>query len=257
MMREALSRLQLRLRPEHPDVVRATRLVARLEAEVETAKQQSAASTSSAPPPAAATAEEQQRRERLRTMKAEIDSLARQIEFKEKEEQRLRGIVGEYQRRIEAVPGLESEWLQLTRDYETEQNAYKDLLGKSEQSKVAVDLERRQIGEQFRILDPAGVPVRPISPKRLQINATGLALGLMLGVLVGGLLEFRDSSFRDEADVVTVLSLPVLAMVPYVETSAERIRRGRRLMAAAAGGVATLGVAAYVAWTMRLWNFML
>ena len=34
---------------------------------------------------------------------------------------------------------MESEWLVLSRDYETQGNAYKELLGKSEQSKVAVD----------------------------------------------------------------------------------------------------------------------
>ena len=66
--------------------------------------------------------------------------------------------VSEYQRRIESIPGLESEWVSLSRDYETQQTAYKQLLAKSEESKVAVDLERRQIGEQFRVLDPARVP---------------------------------------------------------------------------------------------------
>ena len=254
--RAALARLEQRLRPEHPDVGRARRQVKKLEEQV----QETAAPVAAGQAPAALPAtsqEELQRRERLRGLHAEIESLDRQTQFKESEERRLRDVVSEYRRRIEAVPGLESEWLQLTRDYETEQTAYKDLLGKSEQSKVAVDLERRQIGEQFRILDPAGVPVRPISPNRLQINGIGLALGLLIGLAIAGFLEFRDASYRDDHDVVSVLSLPVLAMVPYVETSVERSRRSRRLALLGTGGAMTVCVALYVVWTMRLWNFIL
>ena len=49
-------------------------------------------------------------------MRAEIESLDRQIVFKEGEEKRLRGEIAAYQARLEAVPGVESEWIALTRD---------------------------------------------------------------------------------------------------------------------------------------------
>jgi uncharacterized protein involved in exopolysaccharide biosynthesis len=249
-MRAALARLQQRLKPEHPDIVRTERLIRELEAQVQ--------ATGAAPaPPAVLTPEEHQRRERLRGMRAEIESLDRQTQFKDSEVQRLRGLVAEYQRRIEAVPGVESEWLALSRDYETQQNAYKDLLSKSEQSKVAVDLERRQIGEQFKVLDPAGVPVRPISPNRIQINGLGLAIGLLLGLGIAAFLEIKDASFRTERDVVDALALPVLALVPYVPTASEQGRRFRLRLAAAAGAVVALAGAGYVAWTMQLWKFVL
>lgn len=252
--RNALAQLEQRLRPEHPDVTRMKRVIQDLEAKAQApAAAQGTAPASAAP---AVTAEEQQRRERLRGMRAEIESLDRLTQWKESEERRLRGQVTEYQRRIEAVPGVESEWLTLTRDYDTHQAAYRELLSKSEQSKVAVDLERKQIGEQFRVLDPAGVPVRPISPNRIQINGIGFALGLLLGLGVAALLELRDRSFRTEADVMDALSLPVLALVPHVATASELEARRRRLFIVATSGVATLSVAAYTFWAMRLWNFL-
>jgi polysaccharide chain length determinant protein (PEP-CTERM system associated) len=253
-MRATLARLQLRLRPEHPDVVRTKRLIQELETQVQASA--SAGGMSSQPAPAV-TYEEQQRRERIRGMRAEIESLDRQTQFKDSELQRLRGLVAEYQRRMEAVPGLESEWVALTRDYETQQNAYRDLLGKSEQSKVAVNLERRQIGEQFRVLDPAGVPVRPISPNRILINGIGVTAGLFLGLVIAALLEFRDATFRTERDVLEALSLPVLALVPYVVTVAERTRRSRLRLAVTVAASLALVVAGYVAWTLRLWTFVI
>jgi uncharacterized protein involved in exopolysaccharide biosynthesis len=196
------------------------------------------------------------RRERLTQMRAEIDSLDRLTRFKESEEARLRTLVVEYQRRIEAVPGVESEWAVLTRDYETLQASYKALLGKSEASKVALNLENRQIGENFRILDPARIPESPISPNRIQISGIGLALGLALVIGIAGLLEFKDASFRTELDVVSVLAVPVLALIPVVETAADRRRRWFRWAAASVAGLALTVGGGYVFWMMRLWTFI-
>jgi polysaccharide chain length determinant protein (PEP-CTERM system associated) len=253
--RATLAGLELRLTPAHPDVQRAKRLVRDLEAQVE-ANAAAVSAGASPPVPSVVSVQEQQRRDRLSAMRAEIESLDRQTEFKESEERRLRAVVDEYNKRIEAVPGVESAWVALTRDYETQQNTYKELLGKSEQSQLAVDLEERQIGEQFRILEPASVPVRPISPIRIQINAIGLALGLLLGFGIAIILELKDRSFRAEADILDVLALPVLAVIPHVDTAAERARRSRVRALMSVTGVAVVGVAAYVFWTMRLWNFI-
>jgi polysaccharide chain length determinant protein (PEP-CTERM system associated) len=252
--RAVLQQLQLRYQPEHPDIQRANRVIAELETKV--ADERAAGTGGASAPLVASTPAEVSRRDRMRDMRVENDSLDRQIAFNESEERRLRSVVTEYQRRIEAVPGVESEWSSLTRDYDTQMAAYKELLGKSEESKVALDLERRQIGEQFRILDSASVPTRPISPNRLMISGAGFAIGLVLGLGFALLLELRDASFRSEADVIESLSVPVLALVPYLATAAERRRRVMRTWLT--GSVATIAVigAGYVFWTMRLWQFL-
>jgi polysaccharide chain length determinant protein (PEP-CTERM system associated) len=259
--RAALSRLQLRLRPEHPDVVRATRVIADLEQKAAAEAKAVAEAVDAGDPeadivPTGLTPEERQRRERLRATAAEIDSLDRQVKFREAEEQRLKGTIADYQRRIESVPGVESEWVSLTRDYDTQQAAYRELLVKSEASKVSADLERRQIGEQFRVLDPARLPVRPIPSKRLQINAGGLVLGLLLGAALAFFLEVRDSSFQTEADVLEVLGIPVVALVPNVESVVDRkVRRRRRLYVSTAATV-IVATGGYAFWMMKLWKYI-
>jgi uncharacterized protein involved in exopolysaccharide biosynthesis len=189
-------------------------------------------------------------------MRAELESLDRQIAFKESEEQRLRSSVADFQSRIAAVPALESEWVALTRDYDTTKEAYQKLLAKSEDSKVAADLERRQIGEQFRILDPARIPVRPVSPNRPMINAIGAALGLFVGLALVALLELRDSSFRTEAEIATLLTLPVLALIPVVETPADVTARSRRRVLASVAGLVVVSVCGYVFVAMKLWRYV-
>ena len=95
--------MQLRLTPEHPDVIRAKRTISELEARVAhegvVAKPGDTASalTAMVPPEVAA------QRERLRQSRIEIESLEREIARKEAEETRLRATSAEYQRRIEEI----------------------------------------------------------------------------------------------------------------------------------------------------------
>ncbi len=246
--RATLASLEQRYKPDHPDIVRAKNNIAVLEPKA--AAEASASSSASSP----AAIVDPVRRERLRQMAAEIESLERQTAFKESEERRLRGEIADYQSRIEAVPGLESEFAALTRDYDTQQNAYKELLAKSDAAKLAVNLEEQQIAELFRIVDPAEVPLRPLTSLRMQVNAGGLVLGLLLGLGVAGLLEIRDASYRSDADVLEVLELPVLASVPYIQVEGEREKERRRLRWMSAAGAVCLVGMCYVTWALKLWK---
>jgi polysaccharide chain length determinant protein (PEP-CTERM system associated) len=255
--RTQLAQMETRLSPKHPDIVRMKRLVEDLEKQVAAADAQKPVSPESGAAGPPANAEEARRRDQLREMRAEIEGLDRQIAFKESEEQRLRALIGEYQARLESVPGIESEWIALTRDYDTLQETYRQLLAKSENSKMAASLETREIGEQFRILDPPRVPLKPHSPNRLQINLVGTAAGLGIGVLLIGLAYVRDTTMRSEADVLGAIDLPVLVLLPFVSTEADvrRANRRKRLVSAAVVTVC-VGTAA-LAWYLRLWRFVL
>ncbi len=80
-----------------------------------------------------------------------------------------------------------------------------------------MNLERKQEGEQFSVLDPANLPDKPSFPNRPLFALGGLGGGLGLGLGIAFLLEMKDSSFKTERDVEFALHLPVLAMVPEIE----------------------------------------
>lgn len=256
--RANLAALESRYKPDHPDVVRARRQVSELEPKAaEEAGAAGTRSTATGTPAATLSSTELSRRERLREMAAEIESLDRQVTFKESEERRVRAEISEYQRRLEAVPGLESEWVKITRDYDTLQIAYRELLTKSAAAQVAANLEDQDIGERFRIVDAAQVPVHPLTSLRVRYNAGGLALGLLLGLGFTALLELRDRSFRSDTEVLEVLALPVLASVPRIESAAEKVRWRRQQLAASLVGATCVVAAGYATWTLKLWRSLL
>ena len=131
-----------------------------------------------------------------------------------------------YQARIEATPVREAELAALTRDYETLQQTYRSLLQKKEESQISANLEKRQIGEQFKILDPARMPEKPASPDRPRLYLIAHARGDGRRPRPGRRAPSSSTrTLRTEADVRAALNLMVLATVPMMR-DARRRRRG-------------------------------
>ena len=241
-----LAELTLRLKPEHPDLARAKRAVVQWQEKVDQDKGRREPTDAR---PARLTAAEVAQANKLRELQLEVQNLNRQIAQKEAEQQRLTADIAMYQRRIAAVPTHESQMTELMRDYETLQRTYTSLLARKEDSKTAADLERRQIGEQFKVLDPARAPERPISPMRPLLYAMGTFAGLALGVGLVVLLEYRDTSLKTEDDVVQTLMLPVLALIPTMTRSREqRSLLKRRVLTISCAATLVLFLSAFVAW---------
>ena len=106
------------------------------------------------------------------------------------------------------------QYKQITRDHQMALDFYNDLLKKRNESGMATDLEQRQQGEQFLIMDPANTPKEPTFPNRPLLALGGLGSGLGLGLFLLWMVEARDKSLRNEKDVEACLGLTMLAMVP-------------------------------------------
>jgi hypothetical protein len=172
---------------------------------------------------------------------------------KREQANRLEATIAAYRGRLDAAPGLESQLTQLMRDYDTLSTAYSTLLLKSQDARVAANLEERQVGEIFKIVEGARMPERPTSPDRIRLNLLGALAGLGVGLALAGLLEYRDRTLRTEDDVVGTLALPVLAMVPTMVTSIERQQRQkRRLVLASSGAVFAIICVALIAWKFQV-----
>jgi polysaccharide biosynthesis transport protein len=182
-------------------------------------------------------------------MEGRAQGLRKAISTREAELDRLRQIVAGYQERLDAAPTRETELIELTRDYDTLNRLYLSLLAKSEESKLSVNLESRQVGQQFSILDPARVPSRPFTPNRQRLHALGVLGGAALGLAGIFLIVYRDSSLKTDDDVTGALNLPVLALVPLMRTTLDdrRLRR-RRILLGGATAFAVIGMLGGVAW---------
>jgi len=249
MAKNVLSQQQLNgLKDGHPDVQTTQRLIRDLTKQLETESLERPVSADDTN--TGLSAAERQRKARLDGLKLEKDQLDKNITALQAEEKRLRSVAASYQQKIDLVPARESEMVELTRDYGTLQGLYSSLLSKKEESNLATNLERRQIGEQFKLLDPARIPERPTSPNRPMLNLLGMVGGLVIGLAIVAFLEYRDASFKTDDEITRILALPVLAVVPLMESDQERTRGFKRRLFVGVGlGTAVVGCLGILVYT--------
>jgi uncharacterized protein involved in exopolysaccharide biosynthesis len=144
---------------------------------------------------------------------------AAQIEVKrfKDEVQLLQDTISLYQKRVEDTPRREQELVLLTRDYDLMKASYQSLLEKKMQAQMAENLERKQQGEQFKVLDPARVPEKPFRPDAFKILLMCSFIGLTAGLGLAWLKETADQSFHSETELEADLGFPILVVIPNLE----------------------------------------
>jgi uncharacterized protein involved in exopolysaccharide biosynthesis len=77
-------------------------------------------------------------------------------------------------------------------EFETLQEMYRRLYAQKEEVSLMANLERREIGEQFKLIDAARLPVRPIGPPRWLIATGGALVGLVIGAALVLVVSARE-----------------------------------------------------------------
>jgi uncharacterized protein involved in exopolysaccharide biosynthesis len=132
------------------------------------------------------------------------------------EERNIAGQIGKYRGRIEQTPAREQDMASLLREYQSTRETYERLSKKSQDALQAENLEKKQKGEQFRVIDPARTPEKPFSPNVPKILLVSLLAGIGCGFGLAFLREQMDRSFHDAGDVELALGLKVLATIPKI-----------------------------------------
>ncbi len=237
-LQSEIAALTEQLTPNHPTIKRAQASLAALEKKRQEAEREDLEKMAAAPT-AGPTLKRVPNQQALRAvqdltasnnvLKTEMQNLNLQMDEKVKQIQELSRNIAAYQSRVEGSPQLEGQYIALTRDLSLAKQSYEDLHHKTEVSETAKDLEEHKAGENLEVLDAASDPQAPAEPNRLQIAAMGTGLGLMLGIVLAGAKEMKNTSLKNLKDVRAYTNLPVLSSIPLLE-NALLVRRKRRLL---------------------------
>jgi polysaccharide biosynthesis transport protein len=75
-----------------------------------------------------------------------------------------------------------------------------------------------------RVVEKAQVPGSPVFPNKRRTTLVGVLLGLALGVALAFLLDHLDNTLKGTDDVERRLGLPVLGLLPRLETTGDKDR---------------------------------
>jgi polysaccharide chain length determinant protein (PEP-CTERM system associated) len=194
---------------KHPDVIRTRDEIALLEK----------------------TVKDDQGSELLNPLAQQATSAARRAALQrgaaQQEIERLSQIGDEIQTQLNATPAVAKQLDALKVEYEHLFNTFQDFAKRHNEALVQAQLERRQLGEQFRVLESAFTAPEPSAPNRLLIMILGALFSVIVGIGVGILFEALDTSPHDARQLQSRLALPVLATIPAIWLESDRLRQRR------------------------------
>jgi polysaccharide biosynthesis transport protein len=111
----------------------------------------------------------------------------------------------------------------LGRERESSKKIYDELVAAYGKLQLSSQAEQHNKVGTFRILDPAILPIKPVSAKRIQIMLLGIVGGIAgaFGLLVA--IDYFDKSLKN-VDTLRRFGYPVLAIIPHIQDSAELFR---------------------------------
>ena len=246
-LRTQLADLSARYTGHHPEVRRLKEQIAktekleqRIEAEVEAAR--------SKPGPNHSASARPRDLVELRTMSPvmEIESQlkASQLEMENRQRviEELDASIAAYQSRLNQTPLREQQFADVARDYDQSRVNYESLLAKKNQSELATNLEKRQQGEQFRILDPPSLPAKPYWPDRFKFSFFGLVAGLIIGLVTTASVEMMDDRIHSEKDLKGFAAARIVAEIPSLKTPPEMRKQRWKRRLEWIGGTAMVAV---------------
>lgn len=163
-------------------------------------------------------------------VKGQLDALTVDRESAVKKRDELQAKFEDYERRMAKSPDVERQFREMSRELESAQFKYQEILSKQTEAQVSQNLETDRKGEKFTLIEPPQPPEKPISPNRKLIVAVGLLLAVAVGIGAVILRESLDASVRGPNDIRQLFNVPALASIPTIVTVADRQRRRRLLL---------------------------
>jgi polysaccharide biosynthesis transport protein len=214
---------------DHPDIIKLRKSIAALEADQ---------TTSNAPAPIV-----QPENPAYIALQAQLDATLSGMKNLRAKQAELKAKMGSYEQRLVETPQVEREYLDLTRDQETSVARYREIKVKQAQAQISQELEKDRKGERFSLIDPPQLPEQPSSPNRPAIFLLGVLLSMAGGVTSAAVLESVDHSVRSSTALAELLEVPLLAVIPYMHTRQEKLRKRRAMQIGGLSLVASCGLA--------------
>jgi polysaccharide biosynthesis transport protein len=215
-----LASLTVRYTDQYPDVIQTRQEIARLEralSDMDSAAPEGEGTRPGAGARLPASGPSGRFLDEVRRLQVQIAATNAEIASLDREGEDIKRRIQSIQARVDRLPRREQELVALTRDYDNLKRKYDDLLAKKFEADIARNLERRQKGEQFEIIDPANHPARPFRPdvRKVLLLSLFLASALGFGGAVG--LETLNPILRNSRDFRHFFKIPLLASIPLRE----------------------------------------
>jgi succinoglycan biosynthesis transport protein ExoP len=223
-----MDELRSRYGPDYPDVQSKAAEIQKVQLQIQELEK-------SSPPTKSATATGIKHHNPV--VEGQLAQLSDEVQKHQARQKELKSQITYYQSSLERAPAAEQQLTEAASDYASAADRYKRLEDHKFGADMSSDVESRQKGERFVILEPAQPPERPYAPNRPLIDVLGLVAGSVMALFLALGLEILDPTVKTQRELGERLKAPVFGEIPWLITNSSKKRRRIWTTLAASGNL--------------------
>lgn len=227
LLERRLKQLSVNYTDNYPEVIRIKSLIASLKKKQESGKP--AADSGAKEEFSTANPVYQNLEQQLYQVEAELEAITAK-------QSQLNATIGGKEHKLRNVPADQKALTDLMKERDANRQIYEQLLTRQGQAQLTKQMEVEDKATTFRVVDPAIVPKKPVSPNRVKMIIMGIIMGFVAGAASVFVMEMFDSSVKDVASLKK-LGYDVIAVIPTIfnQEEANKVAKKDRTIYVAAG----------------------
>ena len=160
--------------------------------------------------------------------------------------------------RVENTPSIELQMAEVKRQNEQLRKQREDRYSDLTKAELSQSLETNSKAGEFRIQDPANLPIEPSKPNKWVVLLAGCALSLALAIGIAMAVDVARQRVWTQSEIESFWGVPVMVDIPEIVTDADQVElKKKRLTLAGAVLVGMLVYSVFLYGVYMKHNFIL
>lgn len=226
MLQNKLNELMMKYTENYPEVIRTKAEIESLKMQLKNKTAENKGNGASEPDTSGGETEMSTLNPMYQQFKEELAKTGIDLAALTAREAHLKELISSKEAHLRDVPVEKKKLMDMERERDTYKKIYEELVHRLGQSEVSKQMEVQDKAATFKVVDPAVLPTKPVSPNRVKLILLGIFMGFAGGFAMVIGLDGLDKSVKT-VDSLRALAVPVLAVIPSIQNE-EELRTIRR-----------------------------
>jgi seryl-tRNA synthetase len=177
------------------------------------------------------------------SIQSALRDLETEVAIRQTRKKQVEADIARLSQRVENTPSIELQMAEVRRENEQLRKQREDRYGDLTKAELSQSLETNSKAGEFRIQDPANLPIEPSKPNKWAVLLGGCALSLALAISIALAVDVARQRVWTQSEIESFWGVPVMVDIPEIVTDADQVDlRKKRLTL---GGTLFAGVLLY------------
>ena len=177
------------------------------------------------------------------SIQSALRELETEIGIRQTRKKQVEADIARLSQRVENTPSIELQMAEVKRQNEQLRKQREDRYSDLTKAELSQSLETNSKAGEFRIQDPANLPIEPSKPNKWVVLLAGCALSLALAIGIALAVDVARQRVWTQSEIELFWGVPVMVDIPEIVTDADQVELKKKRLTL--GGAVLVGMLLY------------